>query len=78
MGVLRLCTYTHIAIESVVNGILLIICIIRRNTLDGCQFRRNILSYCRCSTYLSGDIITAKYLIDKDIASGVLAINIDE
>ena len=46
--------------------------------LDSCQFCRNIFTNRHCCTNLSGDIISAKYLIDKDIVGSMLAIDMYE
>ena len=68
----------HIAVEGVGDDVFRRIGIISRNALHRCQFRRNVFSYRSCRTYLAGDIVTAKYLVDQNIAGGVLAIDVHE
>ena len=59
------CTYTHIAVESFINNVLLLIWI--AFIFNSSQICRNCFSHSCCSTNSTSDIITAKDLINNDI-----------
>ena len=63
----RLGTDAYIAVEGIVNGILLGVILISLSLLHSRQLSRHLLTHRCCRTDLTSNIVTAIYLIDKDI-----------
>ena len=66
----------HITVEGVVYLVLLFVSTV--SSLSLCQFRGYCLSDRAGCANLSGDVVAAKHLVDKDIVGGVLAIDVNK
>ena len=72
----------HIAIEGIIDVVLLKIGCIRCIALHGCKLGGHRFVHCCCRAYLTGDVVTAIDLVDNDIVGrargGFLAIDMYE
>ena len=66
-GIINLCAQMHITVVRIID----IVCI-------ASQLRRKTLANSFCRTYLTGNVVTAIYLVDDDIVGSVLTVDMHE